>query len=280
MTTLSEQWKKAFMLCQSIDETSALELDETNFTAQFKRDGWRVISIITNDQVILLTRRGRPCNNQFREIVEDLKKLPPCIIDGEITTLNDDFQLLQTRALTKNPAKLSQLEKNVPVVYEVFDILGVGNSTNKIDLILKDRKVELDKLFNGLEFEHVRLLAYGSIKEMLQKAKDNDGEGIIVKDLNGRYECNKRSPNWKKLKLWLTTDITITKYEIAVGQNGDTKGITAETDDGIRVAILGQQHEEVKEILDNKGSVEITIQYLSKSPEGRLRFPSFVKLNV
>ena len=209
----------------------------------------------------------------FPEIVEDLKKLPNCIIDGEIISVDDNFQALQRRALTKTLSKIPQLQKEVPIRYEVFDLLGIGKANNKINLPLKDRRKELENLFNGLTFNHTILIEQGSISEMLEKAKEEKGEGIVVKDLNGKYECGVRSHNWKKLKLFNEVDIVVTKYT----QN--PKGIRVEDDEGNACQIAGEQHKEVKEIIDKTGKAEITIQYLSKNEEtNRYRFPSFKKL--
>ena len=271
----AEDRKKLFMLCNSIDETSALQLKDDYYIGQLKRDGERIIAIIINHSCILVNRRGKICNLHFEELVNDLKKLDDCIIDGEVISIDDDFSKLMKRAMKKTPSKLRDLQKEIPIKYEVFDVLGIGQATNKIHLPLKDRIIELEKLFENKTFEHTRLLPYEKISEVLQKAKDNKGEGIIVKDLNGKYECGKRHDNWKKLKFFKEVDIIVTKYE------ENPKGITAETDNGTRVLIAGEQHQEVKELLDKDGKAEITIQYLSQSEEtGKYRFPSYKKLVV
>jgi len=262
----SEDRKKMFMLCQSINENDALQLNDDNFVGQLKRDGERIIAVVISNSTILINRRGKICNLHFQELVKDLEKLNDCIIDGEVISDDDDFSKLMKRAMTKTPSKLKDLQKEIPIKYEVFDVLGIGNPLNKINLPLKER-------FKGLEFEHTRLLPNEKISEVLEQAKINNGEGIIVKDLNGLYECSKRSHNWKKLKFFKEVDIIVTKYE------ENNKGITAETENGVRVLISGEQHKEVKELLDLNGQAEITIQYLSQSETTKkYRFPSFKKL--
>jgi len=270
-----EDRKKMFMLCNSIDEENALKLDEANYQANIKFDGENIMAIVLNDDVILWNRRGRICNMNFPEIVEDLKKLPNCLINGEVISVDDDFTLLQKRALTKTLSKIPQLVKDIPLKFMIFDVLGVGdNATNKIDLPLRDRIVEMKNLFSGIELEYTELAEYKPIEEILKQSKEENREGIVVKDLNGKYMCGKRHDNWKKLKFWLETDIIVTSY------TENPSGIRVETSDGnIACQIAGEQHKEVKEILDEKGQVEITIQYLSKNEEtGKFRFPSFKRL--
>jgi ATP-dependent DNA ligase len=272
---LSESWKKAFMLCQSIDEETATNLDEQNYQANIKYDGERIMAIVISNDVILVNRRGKICNIHFQEIVDDLKKLPNCIIDGEVISVNDDFQQLQRRALTKTLSKIPQLQKEVPVKYMVFDVLGIGVGDNKINLPLRDRIIELQNLFKDLEFKHTELAEYKSVNELLPIAQEQKREGLVVKNLNGKYDCNKRSDNWKKLKFFNEIDIIVTKYT----QN--PKGIRVEDDEGNACQIAGEQHKEVKDLIDNEGKAEITIQYLSQNEETkRYRFPSFKKLVV
>lgn len=272
----SEDRKKLFMLCNSIDENSALQLKDNYYVGQLKRDGERIIAVVINGKPILINRRGKICNLHFEEVVEDLKQLPNCIIDGEIISVDDDFSKLMSRAMTKTPSKLRALQKEIPISYEVFDILGDDTTTNKIHLPLKDRIIELENLFFGKEFKHTTLLPNLPISVALQQAKDNEGEGIIVKDLNGKYECGKRSHNWKKLKFFKEVDIIVTTY------TSNNAGIRVETEDkNTACQISGEQHEEVKELLDRTGQAEITIQYLSQSQETKkYRFPSYKKLVV
>jgi len=272
----SEDRKKLFMLANSINEESALQLkDNPNMKANIKFDGENIMAMKLNDKVILFNRRGNIKNANYREVVEDLKQLPNCLINGEIISADDNFQKFSSRILTKKADKIKELEKTIPIKFMVFDVLGIGDIfTNKINLILKDRLIELENLFFGKEFKHTELAEYKPIQEMWDKANAEKREGIMVKNMNGKYECGKRHDNWKKLKRWNEMDIIVTTY---IPNNA---GIRVETQDGlIACQVSGEQHNEVKDVLDSEGKAEITIQYLSLNEEnGHVRFPSFVKL--
>jgi ATP-dependent DNA ligase len=261
---------KDFMLCESINETDVFNLDNKNWIAEEKKDGERIIAVVINHDTILVNRRGKICNFHFEEVVEDLKVLDDCIIDGEVISLEDDFTKLQRRALTKDRDKLIQLQKEIPVKYMVFDVIRVGNNlvTNKQ---LRERKELLQKLFEGKTLKHSELLEWGDIKTIFEKAKVNDREGIVVKDMNSAYE-HRRSNCWKKCKFFLEKDIEFNKYTI------NPKGIRVENDEGIACQIAGEQSEEVKDLLDRNGKVELTIQYLEETPDKKLRFPSYKKV--
>jgi ATP-dependent DNA ligase len=258
--------EKDFMLCESINEEEALKLDDNN-TSNIKFDGNRLIAVVINHDAILVNRHGRICNFNFREVAEDLKPLNDCIIDGEIISLEDDFTKLQRRAGTKNTAKLIQLEKEIPIKFMVFDVLRQDNTitTNKP---LRERIEILKQIFEGKALKHTELAEYKPIKEMLEIAKKQDREGIIVKDLNAVYE-NKRSNGWKKLKFFLEDTMKAIKYEV------NPKGITVEDDKGNRVAVLGEQSTAIRQQIDTTGEVEIYVQFLEKTPDNRYRFPSY-----
>lgn len=288
---------KDFMLCQSITESEALALKQEEYTCNRKYDGIRIVAVIEKYQnipltpfqediivsksVILLNRRGGCVNKNFREVIKDLEEFSKrlkdgevMILDGEIISIDDNFTKLQRRALTKDTNKIKALEKEVPIKYMIFDILNRGDKNLMLEP-LSVRIQELQKIYNETKhLNNIELAEYGKITEMLEKAKAEKREGCVVKDLNGIYE-GRRSPHWKKLKFWLEADITFTKYTI------NNMGIRVETDDGkVACQIAGtEQSQEVKEVLDKDGKVEVTIQYLSKNEEtGGYRFPSYKKL--
>jgi len=256
------------MLCQSIKEDEALTLDDKQFQAQIKFDGERIIAINSGGVYMLVNRRGAICNDKFREVLEDLKAnwKFEFIVDGEIIALNDDFNLLQRRALTKNPEKIKLLEKEVPVKYMIFDVL-TANGENQLAKKQRERMEKL-KTLDFSKMKHVELAEFGSIKPMLDKAKAENREGLIIKDMEGYYE-HRRSNNWKKLKFFEEGQIIAIKYE----QN--PRGITIEDANGNRVAVGGAQSTAVKKAIDEKQSLAVYVQYLEKTEDGRMRFPSF-----
>jgi len=259
---------KDFMLCHSTNEEDAMKLDNTRWKANYKWDGERIVAIVDKGSVLLINRRTRIKNEQFKEIVEELKSLPDCILDGEIISKDNNFNKLQSRAGTQDEFKLALKEKSVPIDYMIFDILMLDSKL----LTAEPLNIRIDKLnclFDGLgEFKHLKVCEYGDISRLLQEAKDKDMEGIIVKDMEGRYE-SRRSRLWLKLKLWKEDIITINRYTT------NNAGIRAETKDGIAVQISGVQSLEVKQKLDAGKEVDIYIQYLEKTKENKFRFISY-----
>jgi ATP-dependent DNA ligase len=264
--------KEIFMLCESTNEEEALQLDKEKYKANRKYDGIRLICIKTDKEVLLMNRRGKECSFHFQEVAEDIKKLPPfTIVDGEVISYDDDFNKLQRRAHTLDKVKQATLQKEIPVKFVMFDILQLNN-VNIMNLPLHERVVKLNEMFIGLNgvTGFLEVAEYGEIDEMLRKARSEDREGIIIKDMDSVYE-SKRSKSWKKLKFWIEKNISVIKYE----PMPNNKGITVEDDQGNRVAVLGGQSLELKKLIDNNKKVEINVQALEITKDGRMRMPSF-----
>jgi len=224
--------KSIFALCESITESELGNLNG-DYLAQQKEDGDRIMAIAQDGEVILMNRRGITKNKQFREVCEELNLLAKShnfIIDGEIIAENGEFNLLSSRSGTQNKFKIAELEKTIPILYMVFDIISWDSQDlrnkplrERID-ILKDFFVKLsDTRAVGERKDtepsqdtppktRVRFCEYKPITEMLFEAKTQNWEGIVIKDLNGKYE-SRRSRSWLKLKLKQEVIIEFTKYE-------------------------------------------------------------------
>jgi len=273
MTIKSED----FQLCESITEEEAKLLNEKDTSSNLKFDGVRVIAVVQNGQTALVGRRGiYPF--QFKEVTEDMGKMPNGIYDGEIISHCDTFNKIQRRAGTRDRRKQEELRKEIPAKYMVFDILNLKGQSltskplrERIEILKKvfeefDKEVTNKKPSGGLIT--IEMAEYKPINEMLKKAHEEDREGIIVKNLNSPYE-HKRSKGWLKCKFFLETTIKICRY------TENPKGIRVEDKFGNACQVAGEQSIEVKHLLDTQKEVEINIQYLEKTVEGRFRFPSY-----
>lgn len=259
-----------FMLCEKTTEKELTNFTEWKWFANLKYDGERIKAIIKDGSVFLLNRRGNLKNDNYQEICEELKSnFKNCILDGEIITEHDNFNLLQKRALTKDKEKQKILRNEIPIRYMVFDILELQGEDLR-SLPLKDRVLKLFHITKEYgNFNKVQLVEYDSILTTLEKAKKENREGIIIKDITSKYE-NRRSKSWLKLKFFKYMNLNLTEYTI------NNAGIRAVDPLGNVVQISGDQHNEVKQEIDNKGSCEVIVQYLEKTKENRLRFPSFI----
>ena len=259
--------KKDFMLCHSTNEEESGRLDTNKWKANFKWDGERIIAIIDKGEAYLLNRRGLIKNEQFMEVVRDLRTLPDCILDGEIISVDNNFNKLQSRGGTRDASKIKILEKNTPVKYMIFDML-MAEGKSLISEPLRNRLGSLQKALGTKDYTSLEICQYGEIKDLLAIAKEKVMEGIVVKNMDAPYE-SRRSHNWLKLKLWKEGEIDVCSYEV------NNAGIRVEDKIGNAVQIQGGQSLEVKEILDTLGHCVIYVQYLEMTVKGRMRFPSY-----
>ena len=269
--------KDLFMLCESIPTKDTEQFErytqDKNYIGNRKYDGERCLIIKTSDKLIMVSRGGNVITYKFPEIADEINCEDNFIIDGEVvTSLNDDFSNLLTRALTQDKNKIKNLVNTIPVKFMCFDILSLNDKV-LMNKPLRERLEYLDYLFkknfDSAEVSHIEKCEYGDIKELWNEVIEKNQEGIIIKDLNATYENGKRSKGWIKLKNFKETTITITSF------TENPKGIKGETDEGIKVQIAGNNADEVKREFENNGQATIQIQYLSKSENGKFRFPSY-----
>jgi len=257
---------KEFMLCEFVGEDELFSLDRNMWKAQLKIDGERIKAVVT-DRVELINRRGKDKKNNYLEVAEELIKFPNCVLDGEMITFDDNFNKLQKRALTQDIMKQKLLRTIIPVKYVIFDVLEL-NGEDLRGLKYSDR-LNVLKSLNLNELGFVEEIKTFEIDECYKIAKENNKEGVVVKNINSVYEC-KRSHYWKKYKFFKEETIKVTIYTT------NPKGITAEDDKGNRVAVLGEQSKEVKILIDRNGYCNVNIQYLTQSDDtGKYRFISF-----
>ena len=268
------------MLCDKItkEELKDTYFNNTCWKANIKYDGERIIAIKKDGEVFLVNRRGNIKNSHYLEVVESLNACEgDFILDGEVITHDDNFNKLQRRALTKNPHKQEQLRKELPVIYMVFDVLNYQGKDLR-QMPLKDRLVFYQKFISDksiyqkfISDKSIGFVAYENIYDLLPVAELQKCEGIILKNMNAKYE-GRRSKDWLKLKFFKNTNLKLITYTI------NNAGIRCEDEKLNVVQVSGHQHKEVKDKIDGVGYCDVTIQYLEQGKTGRYRFPSFVKI--
>ena len=151
---------------------------------EIKYDGYRAITSVAGDRVVVRTRNGLDWTGKFQSLVPALQELPceAALLDGEIAVADKeghtDFGALQD-ALSGGKGRMA---------YYLFDLLELdGEDLRKRPLI--ERKQALKKLLasagNGpLAYsDHV----IGGADEVFANACKLKLEGLISKDANAPY---------------------------------------------------------------------------------------------
>ena len=189
--------------------------------AEFKFDGSRLQIHKWGTQVWLYSRRAVEKSQTLPEIVEIAKnfKAQTCIVDGEVIAIDEKggflpFQSLLERTVPKELTKeeLKERKEKVKITVKVFDILFL-NGRELTDLPFSERRKYL------LEVVPVEYLAEGKdcnneieLMKFYEEALNHHLEGVVVKNLNSKYEAGERTYTWLKLKPERDTiDCTIVK---------------------------------------------------------------------
>lgn len=212
-------------------------------------------------QVRIFSRTLDDISASFPELPPAMRAFPsPLILDGEILAWSESasqalpFSELQKRLGRKKVS--SQLIRDVPVVFMVFDILFCGEQLI-IDRPLSERRKLLEQAFasvpaggfsvghavaaetegpqGSLVFEPAIAVEAGpprvvlapvtqadsveSLEELFQQARERGNEGLMVKDTQSAYTPGRRGKAWLKLKRELATlDVVVTAVEWGHGK--------------------------------------------------------------
>jgi DNA ligase-1 len=259
-----------------------------------KLDGVRVLTLVDMNSrtVTMYTRNGKILEN-FSHITKSLEENIDLIgrsvmLDGEM--ISTSFQALMKQVHRKSDVKSDDA---VLMLFDIIplsefqvgkSILGQKRRTN----LLKGMKEIFDKIGNIGIVPQLEVDLDTAVGEMQfiafnKDAIDNGYEGIMIKDLDAKYEC-KRSVSWLKQKPFIEVSLTIVGIEPGTGKNEGKMGaaICEGTEDGkfIRVNVgSGWTDDQRAEINDQViGQVlEVRADAITRSQDSEdvysLRFP-------
>jgi ATP-dependent DNA ligase len=248
---------------------------------QKKYDGIRCLSYIKNGKVILESRKGVEFEN-FEILKSQLKKLlekfpENFYLDGELYTQQLDFEVIS--GLVRMSEKKCSLEDKVminEIEYHIYDIFD----TNQPELTYQDRYLILkNMIFEPLckKVETFIAKELFEIKDMHDAFVQDGFEGIMVRDMNGKYEPNKRSKYLQKYKVFMEEEFEIIGFHEG---SGDEKGAIVwecKTHDNKSFAVRPKGTFEFRKKLFDNGSTYIgkmlTVIFQEYSSDNVPRFP-------
>ena len=253
------------MECMLAQPTRELPRAE-RYLYQEKADGERAIITIAKGKIEAFNRRNKNITRNFIKELSQVKiNCESAVLDAELCA--ESFERLQQRALTQSQTKIQLLSKIIPVSICVFDVLSVnGKDLTKEEL---QQRLKLLKVILQ-ENEAIKVLPtyeHTELDKLLDSVKQKNGEGIMVKDRFSRYEF-KRTDTWLKYKFFQEKVMRFPSY------SENPAGIRL-SDGSNAVQVAGQQAREVKDLINTKGYVDVSVQYLALSKNGLMRFPSF-----
>lgn len=192
-----------------------------------KWDGIRAIAIC-GDDTRLISRNNNDITEAYPEL-EDLHRQVVALdamLDGEIVAFADgvpSFQQLQQRMHLRDPRKVEQAAKRIPVVYVCFDLLFLDGK----DLTgqpLAERRALLDELIVTTDRVLLSPITDGSGVALFAAAAAQGLEGIMAKRKTSHYRPGARSKDWLKIKVTFDADVVIVGWTAGHGRRAGSIG--------------------------------------------------------
>ena len=183
-----------------------------------KYDGIRAIIDIRpgkpDPRIAIYSRNGNDKTRQFPEIAGALaaatRRLDaPILLDGEIVAIDAEatplgFQHIQGRIHLTNASDVARAAEQQQAALVLFDLLRDGDEDLR-GRPLAERRLRLQRRIRPSPRDP-RLVRLSEIvlddgRPLLERAKREGWEGLIVKDAQSPYQSGRRTPAWRKMKL-------------------------------------------------------------------------------
>ncbi|MCL6548041.1 MAG: DNA ligase [Alicyclobacillus sp.] len=185
---------------------------------QVKWDGVRLLVYRDGEAVRLYNRKGRDRTRHYPELWDVNRYCPEesVVLDGELIALGPDgkpsFQEVMRRNGIRKLDAVSQLQKEVPVVYMVFDIL-YHRGAWVMQMALRDRLDLLSRVIRpGASVQLVSSYAEG--KALWEAIQKQDMEGVVSKRLDAPYYPGQKRDVWRKVKHYQDVVAVIGGYTV------------------------------------------------------------------
>jgi bifunctional non-homologous end joining protein LigD len=205
--------------------------DDDAWAYEIKFDGYRTLAFVDGGGLRLQSTNLLDVTAKWPEIggLPSRVHAGSAILDGELVVLDDDgrprFELIQRH-------------ERQAALY-VFDVLSIdGNDT--IGLPYEDRRRLLVDLVEPGSNWAVPGHRVGDGAALLAATVEQGLEGVMAKRLGSTYQPGKRTPNWRKVKNRVRTEVVIGGFSAGTGNRSSTFGsLLVGRRDGDRLAFAG-----------------------------------------
>jgi len=282
---------------------------------EFKWDGVRALAVIAGGAMRLYARSGADVTKGYPELAPLGAALAgagitDAVLDGEVVVLDEhgrpSFTALAERMHVRERGRTQQLAATLPVNYMIFDVLR-ANGTDVCPVPYAQRREWLEALAGGLgagRWIVPPIFADGSAT--LAVARAESMEGVVAKRLDSAYRPGVRSPDWIKFKCeydgsylvggWRTGRRELGALLVGeLGQDGLRYrgrvggGISAAVERDLLARLAGLRvadspfaeplpREDARGAFYTTPTLTVEVRYGNLTPDGRLRFPRFVRL--
>ncbi|MBO8162378.1 MAG: DNA ligase [Brevibacillus sp.] len=176
----------------------------SDWIAQIKWDGVRILTYFEGHKVRLYNRRLRERTHHYPEITEvsaycDARSV---ILDGEVIALGSDakpsFHEVMRRDGIRRLEQVPRMQKLVPVTYMIFDVL-FRNGEWLHSRPLQERLAILAEVVKPTD--HIQpVSSHANAHGLFEAVKQHEMEGIVLKQVMSPYVIGVKHDAWLKIK--------------------------------------------------------------------------------
>jgi bifunctional non-homologous end joining protein LigD len=276
---------------------------------ELKWDGVRAIAVIRDGRVRLYARSGSEITVAYPELAGLADTVEAAVLDGEIVVLDSagrpSFTALAERMHVRDRHRAAQLAASLPITYMIFDLLSLGDE-DLIEAPYTRRREALEKLAPA----GARWLVpprFTDGQATLAAATEHALEGVVAKRADSLYRPGQRSPDWVKVKRDETDEFVVGGWRpgerrlgaLLVGSpvaggglafRGRVGGGISGAAERSLLAALEPLRSDTSPFADElpredargatwvRPELVVEVKYGNRTPDGRLRFPRFVRL--
>jgi len=244
-----------------------------------KLDGIRCLTIVENGEAKLFTRAGKLITNFDNTLGKELSSLEDGCYDGEI--MSTDFTDLMRQVYRKE-------NKDISGVYlALFDYIPLQEWEDKKGVLTSEVRYKiLHERVSKYNFNYIHIVErtlvkanYDMIKDLHDDYVKSGYEGVMLKAYDAPY-CFGRDWSVMKFKAFFDADVPITGMKEGTGKHSGKLGSFIVDYKGVEVRVGSGLTDELREQLwvdkDLHMGRIIEVRYQEETPDGSLRFPTFV----
>jgi bifunctional non-homologous end joining protein LigD len=207
----------------------ALPSGNGRWAYEVKWDGMRIVAFIGADGAVRLQ------SVNLRDVTASFPELDglaaatdgrPAVLDGELVAYDDagkpSFSKLQHRMHVTAPADVAKRAREVPVVYQVFDLLAFDGH-DATPLPWRDRRRLLEQVVEPSR-HWVVPATHDDGPALLNAVTELGLEGLVAKRRDSPYEVGRRSRAWVKVKVRREQELVVGGWAEGEGRRSGTLG--------------------------------------------------------
>lgn len=242
---LAQQWNKV------------KNIDTEDMFVQYKYDGNRCLITRQGDEILAYSRKGKLIES-IKHILDGIDMPEGMVIDGELYYHKTPVSTIRSWISRSQPDTLK-------LNYHAYDIIAPIPYKYRLQML---RQITFNESGGVVPTWHKSELTK-SINEMMQEARTNHYEGLILRDNKTGYEIGKRSKSLIKLKDFQDAEFLID--EIYRSEKGRPMA-TCLTDEGLPfdVVLPGTMNEKEYYLTNREQYIGkyMTIEFSQWTPDG------------